>query len=150
VLAVLKHFDTMADVARRISRHPDRLNRIILDKLFERRIRLGTTACLGQLRATVGDQITHGDNLDIGMILKTERRPEFAQAIPDNAHPDLSVGNRFPRLVRPRVASDVAESLNRLLAGAGFARGSKKPGACCGVPDERTACNRAKHDGPPK
>ena len=77
VLAVLQHLDAMPGVAGRVGRHEDRLDRVVLDHLFQRRIRLLAAARLGQPGAAVGNQIADGHDLDVRMVLKAEAAPNW-------------------------------------------------------------------------
>ena len=96
VLAVLEHLDAVPGVARGVGGHEDGLDRVVLDQLFQRRIGLLAAAGLGQLRAAVGNQVADGRHRDVRMVLEAERRAELADAVADDAHADLAVGDRLP------------------------------------------------------
>src|SRR5262249_7459029 len=85
---------------------------LVLHQFFEGRVSLPATTGLGQLGATVRDEITHGHDLDIGMILETEVRSKFANTISDDSDANLPVRNGFPILRSVWVNGAALESLN--------------------------------------
>ena len=101
VLAVPEHLDAVPGMAGGVGRHEDRLDAVVLDQLFERGVRLLAAAGLRQRGAAVGEQVADGGDGDVGMVLEAERRAELADAVADDPHADLSVGERLPGLPRP-------------------------------------------------
>ena len=73
---------------------------IVLDQLLERGIRLRAAAGFGQRGAAVGEQVADRGHLDIGVILKAERRAELADAVADDAHANPPIGGRLPGFLR--------------------------------------------------
>ena len=74
----------MPRVTRCIGSAEHRLDPVVLDQLFERRICLLTTACLGQVGAPIGKQIADGHDFHVRVILETERGAETAHAVSDD------------------------------------------------------------------
>ena len=66
MFAVFQHFDAMLGVIRRIGGDEDRFDLVVLDHLFQRRIRLRATPALASSGAAVGDQIADGDDSTLG------------------------------------------------------------------------------------
>jgi hypothetical protein len=128
VLAVLEHLDAVLGMAGCVGRHEDRLDRVVLDQLFERRVRLLAATGPGQRGAALGEQVADGDDGDVGMVLEAERGAELADAIADDPHADLPVGDRLPGLPGAigRLDTPGAEDLRAGLLG--FGRGQQAIG----------------------
>src|SRR5262245_5253498 len=100
-------------MVRRIRGAKYRLDRIILDELLERLVRLLAACGLRQAFPPIGKQITHCHDFDIRVILESKSCPELAEAIPHNAHANLPIRNWFPSLGRFRGSLfDFFETLN--------------------------------------
>src|SRR4051812_42143148 len=87
---------------------------VILDHLFERWIRLAAARFLRQAVAALGNEITDGDDLHIGMILKAEGGGELAHAVADEADPELAIGDALPALGGVGGWRGLLKTLNRL------------------------------------
>ena len=96
VLAVLENVDAVPGVAGGIGRHENRLDRVVLDHVFERRIGLRAAAGLRQRPAAVGKQVADGRHRDVGMILEAELGAELAGAVADDAHANLPLRHGLP------------------------------------------------------
>ena len=103
----------MPDMTWGIRGHKDGLDPCVLHQFFEGRVRFGTAARLRHLGATVREQIAHRHYLDIRVILKTKRRTEFADPVPDNSHPKLTIGNGLPPLRVVRGIGSFLKALDR-------------------------------------
>src|SRR5690349_25145668 len=127
MFSVLEHLDTMSRVARCVGRNKYRLDAIVLNQLFERRIRFRTTADLRQFLTAVREQIAYCDDVDVWMVLETKLRTELADAVPNDARTDLAVGNRFPAFGKVWIFGGFLEALDRILCrerGLGNGHGS--------------------------
>ena len=129
VLAVLEHLDAVPGMAGRVGRHEDRLDRVVLDQLLERGVRLLAAAGLGQRGAAVGEQVADGGDGDVGMVLEAERRAELADAVADDPHADLPVGDRLPGLPGAvgRLDAPGPQDLRAGLLGFGRGRAGDRP-----------------------
>ena len=89
--------DAVRDVVRRVGRDENRLDRVVLrDHLFERIVSFFTAASLRQTVATLRYQVGYGDDLDVRVILESERRPKLTRAEPGDPNANLAVANRLP------------------------------------------------------
>ena len=77
MLAMFQDLHAMAGMAGRVCGDKYRLDAIVLHQLRQRRIRLGAAACFGQTGTPLRDEVAHGRHFHIGMILKTEGRPNW-------------------------------------------------------------------------
>ena len=98
MLAVSKTECRVARVAGGIGGEKDGLDFVVFDHFFQRRVSFGTAASFGEVGATIGEQIAHGENFDIWVVLKAKSCPELAQAITDYPNANFPVRNRFPAL----------------------------------------------------
>ena len=117
-------------VAGRIGGHKDRFDRIVLDHLFQRRIGLFALALLGQCLAAVGKQIADRDHFDVRVMLQRELRAKSADAVADDPHADLAIGNRLPGGL-PRLSLLLFETLYLLLLLPCPGSPAKSPNRCC-------------------
>src|SRR5262245_20975632 len=88
----------MLCVVRGIGSAEHCLDRIILDELFERWVGLLATSGSCQTFAPIREQVANCHYFYIRVILESKSRPKFAEAVPDNAHADLTVRNGLPTL----------------------------------------------------
>ena len=98
VLAVLHAEDGVLGVGRSVGGAEDGLDRIVLDHLFQRRVRLFAFRLSGHVGTAVREQIADRDQFDVGMILEVERQTELADAVADDPDPDLAVAEGLPLL----------------------------------------------------
>src|SRR5437879_1124470 len=95
-------------------------------------------AHLGQLGTSVGEKVAHGHDFDIGMILKTKLRAEFAHAVSDDANANFAVRNWLPSFCQVRVLGHFLESLDGLLSRTGDPPDPESGGADTNRLQERT------------
>ena len=96
MFTALEDLDAVVGVTRCVGCHKDGFDRIVLDQLFERFIRLFATAVRGQPGTTIREQVADRDDLDVRVILKTKCGAKMAKAVTDDPDPNLTVGLRFP------------------------------------------------------
>src|SRR5580765_519567 len=118
MFAVFAHFDTVAHMAGGVGGDKDSFDAVVLHQFFKGRISLLATTSLGQLGAAVRNEIAHGRDLNVGMILETEVSSKFADSVSDDADANLPVRNGFPILRSVWVTGATFESLDHFfLAG---------------------------------
>src|SRR5262245_24009118 len=112
MFAVFEHFDAVTHMAGGVGGDKDSFDALVLHQFFEGRVSLLATTGRGQLGTAVRNEIAHGHNFDIGMILETEVSSKFANTIPDDPDTNLTVRNGFPILRSIRVNGATLESLD--------------------------------------
>ena len=102
VLAVVEGVQAVLGVAGGVGRHEDRFDLRVLHQDLQRFVRLRAPAGLHQVGAALGDQVAHGDHLDVRMVLKAEGRAHATDPVAHNAQANLAIrdGLRFGRLGR--------------------------------------------------
>ena len=81
MLAMLHTEDGVLGMGGSVGSAIDRLDRIVLDHFFQRRIRLFALRPPGHVGTAVGEQIADRDQGHVGMVLQIERQTELADAI---------------------------------------------------------------------
>ena len=140
VLAVLEHLDAVPRVAGSIGGHEDRLDPVVFDQFLERGIGLRAPGSLGQPGTAIGNQVADRHHLDVRVVLEAERGAELADAVADQPHANLAVGDRLPAFGGIRGGGRLLESLNHLLLGPGRRR--REPGPRS--PDPRACRNERR------
>src|SRR5215468_4282275 len=110
MFAVFEHFDAVTHMAGGVGGDKDSFNALVLHQFFEGRVSPPATTGLCQLGTAVRNEIAHGHDLDIGMILETEVSSKFANTISDDADANLPLRNGFPILRSVRVNGATLES----------------------------------------
>jgi hypothetical protein len=139
VLAVTEHLDAVATVTGGVGGHEDRFDRVVFDHFFQRRIGLVALAHFGQRPAAVRKQIADRHHLGVRVILQRKRRAEFADAIADDPHAELAVGDGLPRSRRLGSRLGFLETLDFRFAGRRRCRPSQGRGPQTGTFQERTS-----------
>ena len=113
------NLDAMPGVGGGICSDKDRLNAVVFDEFLQRRISFFALANLRQFRATVRQQIAHGNHFYIRVALQAKGGAEFAHAVADDAHADFSVRYRCPHSALPSGGVRLFKALDDLILGAG-------------------------------
>jgi len=124
VLAVPEAEDGVLGVRRRVGGAIDRLDRVVLHHLFQRRIGLPALRQPRHLLAAIREQVADRDQLDVGVMLEAEGQAELADAVADDPHADLAVAEGLP-LLRPIIVGPGLVEAGDL---AGLLRGPERGG----------------------
>src|SRR5690349_6077313 len=98
MLTMLQYFNAVTGVAWRVSRDPDGLDVVVLDKFFEGWISLLAVSGLCQRLAAIGKKIADGYHFHVRMVLKSESSSKLAGTVSDKPHPHFAIRNGRPDL----------------------------------------------------
>jgi hypothetical protein len=148
MFTVFKNLETMVDMARSVGGDEHSLDAVIEYELLEGGICLGATAFFRQLGAAVWKKVTHGNDLDVRVVLETELRAELALPISNDADANFPRRHRLPTFGCVWIFGSFFKTLNGLLPtldAQGEARGRRAYGRGIkkGAPRKR-AVNRLR------